>query len=123
MKEENLFELFIEEFEDLIKNFKLLIPKLKKNPNNTDIIKNCRIIFHTIKGNSGVMGLQNVYQYCFRIESLFNQKKGITEQIFKILFLSIETIENYLNELKNGKILDMNNSDVSQLKEYIKNLN
>ncbi|MFX1273432.1 MAG: Hpt domain-containing protein [Promethearchaeota archaeon] len=122
MKEEDLTELFIEELEELIEDFKILLPKLKRNLEDKEIIKNFSLIFHTIKGNSGVMGLQNLYQYCFVLESKLKRDNGINDKFFEMLIESVDTLENYLTKIKYEKLSDLTKLIVNQLEDNINQL-
>ena len=122
MKEEKLSELFIEELEELINKMKSIIIKIDNSPNNPDFSDQIRLIFHTIKGNSGFMGLRNLHQFSFQLESLFTKNVIINASIIQILQESIIIIEKYIEDLNRGGFLDLELSLLNKMKNQINNL-
>jgi two-component system chemotaxis sensor kinase CheA len=76
---------------------------LENEPNNYDLIANTFRVIHSLKGNSGFMGLSEIEEISMEMESILdsirNKELQIDTTIVNILLSNIETIRNRLNAL------------------------
>ncbi|MEJ5244708.1 MAG: chemotaxis protein CheA [Bacteroidota bacterium] len=76
---------------------------LENDPNNFDLIANTFRVIHSLKGNSGFMGLSEIEEISMEMESILdsirNKDLQIDTTIVNILLSNIETIRNRLSAL------------------------
>ncbi len=76
---------------------------LENDPNNFDLIANTFRVIHSLKGNSGFMGLSEIEEISMEMESILdsirNKELQIDTTIVNILLSNIETIRNRLSAL------------------------
>lgn len=76
---------------------------LENEPNNYDLIANTFGAIHSLKGNSGFMGLSEIEEIAMEMESILdsvrNKELQIDTTIVSVLLSNIEAIRNRLNAL------------------------
>ncbi len=122
MEDKDLVNLFIDEFQDLVNRCKLIVKNFNNNRKIDSNIKDLRKIFHTNKGNSGIMNLQNLYEFCYCLESQLNSNTPYNDELIFILIDSVDTIDCYLSNLRKENVSAINESFVSGLKRRIDQL-
>lgn len=80
---------------------------LENDPNNYDLISNTFRVIHSLKGNSGFMGLTEIEEIAMEMESILdsvrNKELQIDTTIVSVLLSNIEAIRNRLTSLSPEK--------------------
>ena len=80
---------------------------LENDPNNYDLISNTFRVIHSLKGNSGFMGLSEIEEIAMEMESILdsvrNKELQIDTTIVSVLLINIESIRNRLTALSPEK--------------------
>jgi two-component system chemotaxis sensor kinase CheA len=110
-------KLFYEETNELIQSLEKQLLNLENNPADMSIVQEVFRILHTIKGNAGMFGKDNISTFAHQIESIFNLIQQNVIKINKsIINYSIEAIDIFKVFLANG---DNTPDYVNFRKEYI----
>ena len=128
LENNELMDVFFIELEELLKEFEESLENIKKKPEEPSNIKILARIYHTLKGNSGYLGLENLYEYTRSIE-LFLKKlisfKDLGEKYedtMKMMVDSSNLLKTFFNQKKNGEFSDIDDSYLKNINEMISNL-
>lgn len=71
--DQDIREVFLEEFDDELQNLGTLLPPWRMQPDNMDRLRPIRRIFHTLKGSGRLVGARTLGEFAWKIESLLNR--------------------------------------------------
>ncbi len=71
--DDEIREVFSEEFEEEIGNLEQLLPPWRSNPNNPELLRPIRRVFHTLKGSGRLVGAKTLGEFSWKVESLLNK--------------------------------------------------
>ncbi|MHA1488514.1 MAG: ATP-binding protein [Promethearchaeota archaeon] len=106
-------KLFFSETEDLIQKIEDNVLILEENPENDKPIQNLFFVYHTLKGLTAMVGLDNLSKFSHFFENFLEKNKNFKEQVeqkaefINLLFESLDVIRNTINKVKNGVIKDL----------------
>ncbi len=96
MAEADILEVFIGEAREIIERLESDIVLLEENPGNGDIINSVFRSFHTLKGSSGIAGINSVYNFTHKVESLVDEVRSgrlsISDSLIDLILGSIDWI-------------------------------
>ncbi|MHA1660201.1 MAG: hypothetical protein ACTSUT_13890 [Promethearchaeota archaeon] len=117
--------LFISETEGLIKKIEEEIIKLEKEPTIFKPIQELFFVFNGLTGLIKMINLENVLKFNLLIENMLKKAKD-TEipknkvyQFINLMFKNLEILKSVVNDVKKGKIKDLENEDLDRLKNNI----
>ncbi len=107
---DELTEIFVEESQEIIENLNKDVLDLEKSigdPSITrDLINNIFRYVHTLKGNSGLAGADQLRDLAHKMESMLDrlrkEKLHLSAKIVDILFAGIDRIDSILKEVISG---------------------
>jgi two-component system, chemotaxis family, sensor kinase CheA len=123
MTSEEDLKLFISEAEELLQKVEFQILELEENPENNKPIKELYFAFHTLKGLTAMVGLENVSEFCHNYENLLDKssKKELSKQkinkYVEMMFDGLDLLRSVLDNVKDGNIEDIDSSLVDELTE------
>lgn len=71
--DEDIREVFLEEFDDELGNLGDLLPAWRMQPDNMDRLRPIRRIFHTLKGSGRLVGARTLGDFAWKIEGMLNR--------------------------------------------------
>ena len=71
--DDEIREIFLEEFEEEIGNLRTLLPVWRAAPNNLELMYPVRRVFHTLKGSGRLVGAKTLGEFSWKIESMLNK--------------------------------------------------
>ncbi|WP_164272689.1 Hpt domain-containing protein [Stenotrophomonas sp. B1-1] len=71
--DQDIREVFLEEFDDELQNLGTLLPPWRMQPDNMDRLRPIRRIFHTLKGSGRLVGARTLGEFAWKIEGLLNR--------------------------------------------------
>ncbi|HDS1656405.1 TPA: Hpt domain-containing protein [Stenotrophomonas maltophilia] len=71
--DEDIREVFLEEFDDELANLGTLLPAWRMQPDNMDRLRPIRRIFHTLKGSGRLVGARTLGEFAWKIEGMLNR--------------------------------------------------
>lgn len=78
---------------------------------------------HTVKGNSGMMGLSSIQQFVHKLETVFKQvlegQTGLTQTFFETIYAAVNNIRDVLPKLVENPGFEPDFSDVLMLVELL----
>lgn len=101
--EQEIFDVFLEEFSDMVN---ILDTEVKKYPSNNIAVNEIFRVFHTLKGNSATIEymrlnkLTNYYCEYFRPKQ---KQTTLSENEYKALIRCENTLNLFKQRIKNGK--------------------
>ncbi len=97
---------FLEEAMELLDQLNLILIQLEDEPDNEDSINQIFRIVHTIKGNAGFAGLEEMSTIGRKMEDLFGQiRKGavtITPPLMDLMFEALDTLSSLRDNAASG---------------------
>ncbi len=66
-------EVFLEEFDEEIQNLGVLLPPWRAAPNETEKLRPIRRVFHTLKGSGRLVGANALGEFSWKIENMLNR--------------------------------------------------
>ena len=107
-----LLEVFALEAEDHLRNINSLLPALRGDPGNRQVIQGIRRSAHTLKGSAGMVGFRSVTQLAHRMEDLldliYDGTTAASPDIIDLLVASADALE----DLTSGKADDATLQDL-----------
>ena len=102
--DQEIFDKFIAESSDLLENTENDLLKLEKNPADKELISSIFRNIHTLKGNSGFIGADNIEEECIKLEEIFeklrNDEKYVNSSVISFVLEQIDLISKRLSSLK-----------------------
>src|SRR5690606_37261948 len=71
--DDEIREVFLEEFAEEIDNLDALLPPWREEPENLERLRPIRRVFHTLKGSGRLVGARTLGEFSWKIESLLNR--------------------------------------------------
>ena len=71
--DDEIREIFLEEFEDEINNLDGLLPTWKLTPDDGDTLRPIRRVFHTLKGSGRLVGAKVLGEFAWHVENMLNR--------------------------------------------------
>ena len=71
--DDEIREIFLEEFEDEINNLDGLLPVWKLTPDDADTLRPIRRVFHTLKGSGRLVGAKVLGEFAWHVENMLNR--------------------------------------------------
>ena len=71
--DDEIREIFLEEFEEEIGNLAQLLPAWKTDPSNIERLQPVRRVFHTLKGSGRLVGAKTLGEFSWKIENMLNK--------------------------------------------------
>lgn len=71
--DQDIREVFLEEFDDEMGNLGALLPAWRMQPDNLDRLRPIRRIFHTLKGSGRLVGARTLGEFAWKIEGMLNR--------------------------------------------------
>lgn len=110
--DESILEIFIEESTEVLIEAKSLYKACEEDNNDRDSIRELRRAFHTLKGSSRMVGLNDIGEVAWFTESLFNfvldTGKPLTKPVLEFAYDAIEEFDKHLaEEYKNQHLVDV----------------
>lgn len=104
MQEPELIASFIEESREHLETCDQELIKLEKNPKEEDSLNSIFRAFHTIKGISGFLSLQEIHSFSHEAENLFTlAKKGdliLSEEVIDTVFEIVDTMKILIDAIE-----------------------
>ena len=71
--DDEIREVFLEEFEEEIDNLDKLLPPWRKSPDNGEYLRPIRRVFHTLKGSGRLVGAKTLGEFSWKVENMLNR--------------------------------------------------
>ena len=71
--DQDIREVFIEEFDEELENLGRLLPIWRAAPDNLERLRPVRRVFHTLKGSGRLVGARTLGEFSWKIESMLNR--------------------------------------------------
>ena len=71
--DQDIREVFIEEFDEELENLGRLLPIWRAAPENVERLRPVRRVFHTLKGSGRLVGARTLGEFSWKIESMLNR--------------------------------------------------
>ena len=71
--DQDIREVFIEEFDEELVNLGTLLPAWRAAPGNIERLRPVRRVFHTLKGSGRLVGARTLGEFSWKIESMLNR--------------------------------------------------
>jgi two-component system chemotaxis sensor kinase CheA len=115
-------KLFVNEAEDLLQKVEFQILELEEHPDSNKPLKELYFAFHTLKGLTAMVGLENVSEFCHHFENLLDEskEKGLSEQkvtkYVEMMFDGLDLLRSVLDKARDGVIEDIGHEMVDEIK-------
>lgn len=120
VKKEDL-KLFMSETEDLIQQIEEAILELETSPRSKEAVQNLYFAFHTLKGLTGMVGLENLSRLCHNFEDFLDKNKD-TKKILKnpsdfinFLFEGFDVLRTMSDHIKKGELVDIDTQFLNEI--------
>ncbi|WP_374473620.1 Hpt domain-containing protein, partial [Arenimonas sp.] len=71
--DDEIREVFLEEFQEEIGNLEQLLPNWRRQPDNMEQLRPIRRVFHTLKGSGRLVGAKTLGEFSWKVESMLNR--------------------------------------------------
>ncbi|MDQ3160849.1 MAG: Hpt domain-containing protein [Pseudomonadota bacterium] len=71
--DDEIREIFLEEFEEEIANLEQLLPVWRRAPEDAEQLRPIRRVFHTLKGSGRLVGAKTLGEFSWHVETLLNR--------------------------------------------------
>jgi chemosensory pili system protein ChpA (sensor histidine kinase/response regulator) len=78
--DDEIREVFLEEFEEEIDNLETLLPAWKAAPDDLERLRPIRRVFHTLKGSGRLVGAKVLGEFSWKVENMLNRVLDGTRQ-------------------------------------------
>ncbi len=71
--DDEIREIFLEEFEEEIANLDELLPPWRRTPEDGELLRPIRRVFHTLKGSGRLVGAKTLGEFSWHVENMLNR--------------------------------------------------
>ena len=71
--DDEIREIFLEEFEEEIANLDALLPPWRRTPDDAELLRPIRRVFHTLKGSGRLVGAKTLGEFSWHVENMLNR--------------------------------------------------
>jgi chemosensory pili system protein ChpA (sensor histidine kinase/response regulator) len=71
--DDEIREIFLEEFEEEIANLDQLLPPWRRAPDDSELLRPIRRVFHTMKGSGRLVGAKTLGEFSWHVENMLNR--------------------------------------------------
>ncbi len=71
--DDEIREIFLEEFEEEIANLGELLPVWRRSPDDGELLRPIRRVFHTLKGSGRLVGAKTLGEFSWHVENMLNR--------------------------------------------------
>ncbi|TQM06858.1 chemosensory pili system protein ChpA (sensor histidine kinase/response regulator) [Pseudoxanthomonas sp. 3HH-4] len=71
--DDEIRDVFLEEFDEEIVNLRQLLPAWRSNPEDFDRLRPIRRVFHTLKGSGRLVGAKTLGEFSWKVENMLNR--------------------------------------------------
>ena len=107
--DEDIREVFLEEFEDELTNLQALVPLWRQQPDNLDRLRPIRRIFHTLKGSGRLVGARTLGEFAWKIEGMLNRvldgSRSASPAVVAMIDRALETLPELQAALRDGSLV------------------
>jgi len=115
---EELLRDFFNEAESQMEILEQNLLGLENNPDDSNAIDEIFRAAHTLKGSSAAVQMMEINQLVHKVEDVFdeirNSKLKVNNEIMDLLFKSIDTVKNMLEERQNGSVYEEDTTELVQ---------
>ncbi len=98
--DDEIREVFLEEFEEEIGNLEQLLPPWRNAPDNGELLRPIRRVFHTLKGSGRLVGAKTLGEFSWKVENMLNRVLDGTRPASPAVIALIEHAFNQLPLLR-----------------------
>ncbi|MEZ5457175.1 MAG: Hpt domain-containing protein, partial [Lysobacteraceae bacterium] len=102
--DEEIREVFVEEVQEEIDNLSQLLPAWVDNPDNLELVKPIRRVFHTLKGSGRLVGAATLGEFSWRVENMLNrvldQTIAPSAEVRHLVQAALSVLPNLLGALR-----------------------
>ncbi len=98
--DDEIRDVFLEEFEEEIANLDHLLPPWRAQPGNGELLRPIRRVFHTLKGSGRLVGAKTLGEFSWKVENLLNRVLDGSRPASPAVVLLIEHAFNELPLLR-----------------------
>src|SRR3990167_1016727 len=92
--DDEIREVFLEEFEEEIENLAQLLPPWREDPSNAELLRPIRRVFHTLKGSGRLVGAKTLGEFSWKIEGMLNRvldgSRAASPEVVAIVQLALQ---------------------------------
>ncbi|WP_438799883.1 chemotaxis protein CheW [Alkalicoccobacillus porphyridii] len=115
--------VFLDESQEHLQTVNDNLLKLEKQPEDESIIGEIFRSAHTLKGMSATMGFEDLAHLTHNMENVLdlirNKQKQATTEIIDVMFQSVDSLENMVNDIANGGTGKLDVTELVSLLESI----
>ncbi len=71
--DDEIREIFLEEFQEEIANLDELLPPWRRTPEDSELLRPIRRVFHTLKGSGRLVGAKTLGEFSWHVENMLNR--------------------------------------------------
>ena len=120
--DDEIREVFLEEFEEEIENLAQLLPAWRRDPANAEFLRPIRRVFHTLKGSGRLVGAKSLGEFSWKVESLLNRvldgSRPASPQVLALVQLSLDNLP-YLRAALQGEVVHADLEGIQAIAERL----
>ncbi len=105
--DDEIREIFLEEFDEESGNLHSFYDKWKAEPENFELIRPIRRVFHTLKGSGRLVGAIALSEFSWKIESLLNrvldESRPASDSVVSMIGIAIDALPKFQQALLGQK--------------------
>ncbi|HRN62238.1 MAG TPA: Hpt domain-containing protein, partial [Luteimonas sp.] len=102
--DEEIREVFLEEFAEEIDNLDRLLPPWRAEPDNLERLAPVRRVFHTLKGSGRLVGARTLGEFSWKVEHMLNQvrdgKRAASPAVIAMVDRAFYTLPELISALR-----------------------
>jgi chemosensory pili system protein ChpA (sensor histidine kinase/response regulator) len=104
--DDEIREVFLEEFQEEVQNLQQTLPAWRANPEALDVLRSIRRVFHTLKGSGRLVGALSLGEFSWRVENMLNRvlegSREASPAVMALLDAACSALPHMHDALRNG---------------------
>src|SRR5690606_21819919 len=111
--DDEIREIFLEEFEEEIANLSTLLPEWRADPESLEQLRPIRRVFHTLKGSGRLVGAKVLGEFAWKVENMLNRvldgSRPASPAVLALVGAAHDTLPQLLSALRGdgGLVADL----------------
>ena len=121
--DDEIREIFLEEFEEEIANLRDMLPEWRQAPDDLERLRPIRRVFHTLKGSGRLVGARTLGEFAWKTENMLNRvldgSRPASPAVFALVTQSYESLPQLLSALRGEGGIDADLEAIEAIAERV----
>jgi chemosensory pili system protein ChpA (sensor histidine kinase/response regulator) len=123
--DDEIREIFVEEFKDEIENLGILLPPWRQAPGDAERLRPIRRVFHTLKGSGRLVGATKLGEFSWKVENMLNRvldgSRPASPEVVALVGAAVDELPSLYGALRNEAVAEVDFDGIETAADQLAN--